>query len=135
MTPIDPVRADGPIAQVLVVEDYDDLRYLIVELLESEGYRVLSAPDGPQALAAAREGAGAVDVLVTDNFMPAMRGPEVAALLRVENPNLRVLIISGDAAATQSYGSLAGTATLQKPFMAAELLQKVREVLAADQSG
>jgi CheY-like chemotaxis protein len=122
---------------VLVVEDYPELRLLIEEILKGNGYRVLSAPDGAAALIVAREHAGEIDILLTDVVMPNMIGPDLAAQLKTENPNLRALFMSGHA-----QPALGGTAALppdvpllQKPFMAGELLDKMSEVLAAPPYG
>jgi nitrogen-specific signal transduction histidine kinase len=122
---------------VLVVEDYPELRLLIEEILKGNGYRVLSAPDGAAALTVAREHAGEIDILLTDVVMPNMIGPDLAAKLKTENPNLRALFMSGHA-----QPALGGTAALppdvpllQKPFMARELLDKMSEVLAAPPYG
>jgi CheY-like chemotaxis protein len=122
---------------VLVVEDYPELRLLIEEILKGNGYRVLSAPDGAAALTVAREHAGEIDILLTDVVMPNMIGPDLAAQLKTENPNLRALFMSGHA-----QPALGGAAALppdvpllQKPFMARELLDKMSEVLAAPPYG
>jgi PAS domain S-box-containing protein len=129
-------RAAGT-GTVLVVEDYPELRELIEETLKLHGYRVLSAPDGEAALTLARQHAGEIDIVLTDIVMPHMLGPDLAAQMKVENPNLRVLFMSGHAQ------TILGGATaippdvqlLQKPFMAAELLDKLSEVLAAPPYG
>jgi CheY-like chemotaxis protein len=132
-----PARRAAGTGTVLVVEDYPELRELIEETLKMHGYRVISAPDGEAALALARQHAGEIDLLLSDIVMPNMLGPDLAAQMKVENPNLRVLFMSGHAQ------TILGGATaippdaqlLQKPFMAAELLDKLSEVLAAPPYG
>jgi PAS domain S-box-containing protein len=131
--PAAPVRRAAGTGTVLVVEDYPELRELIEETLKLHGYRVLSAPDGEAALALARQHAGEIDIVLTDIVMPHMLGPDLAAQMKIENPHLRVLFMSGHAQPV-----FAGAAALpedaqllQKPFMAAELLDKLSEVLAA----
>jgi CheY-like chemotaxis protein len=122
---------------VLVVEDYPELRLLIEEILKGNGYRVLSAPDGAAALTVAREHAGEIDILLTDVVMPNMLGPDLAAQLKTENPNLRALFMSGHARPALTGGTAvpADVPLLQKPFMAGELLDKMSEVLAAPPYG
>jgi CheY-like chemotaxis protein len=122
---------------VLVVEDYPELRELIEETLKLHGYRLFSAPDGEAALTIAREHAGEIDIVLTDIVMPHMLGTDLAAQLKIENPNLRVLFMSGHA--QPALGGAAalppGVQLLQKPFMGVELLDKLNEVLAAPPYG
>jgi PAS domain S-box-containing protein len=127
------VRHESRTGVVLVVEDYPELRELIEETLKLHGYRVLSAPDGGAALTLAREHPGEIDIVLTDIVMPNMLGPDLAAQMKLENPNLRVLFMSGHA--QPAFAGVAalppGVQLLQKPFMAAELLDKLNEVLAS----
>jgi PAS domain S-box-containing protein len=132
-----PVQRKVGTGTVLMVEDYPELRMLIEEILKGNGYTVLPAPDGAAALELAREHAGEIDILLTDVVMPNMLGPDLAAQLKTENPNLRALFMSGHA-----QPALGGAAALppdvpllQKPFMANELLDKMSEVLAAPPYG
>jgi CheY-like chemotaxis protein len=134
-TPATPVPPpEGPASgTILVVEDYADLRALFEEILRSAGYSVVTAPDGAAGLAAAHDQAGGIDLLLTDIVMPDMLGSDLARNLCGEYPGLRVIFMSGHAQPV-----LGGMVTLepetpllQKPFMEAELLSKVREVLAA----
>ncbi len=116
---------------VLLVEDYEDLRELIGEMLARAGYRVLSAPDGGSALSVARDHAGEIDLLLTDIVMPSMLGPDLAEQLRADNPDLKVLFMSGHAQPV-----LGGMTTLppdmpllQKPFMEDQLIEKLEMLL------
>jgi PAS domain S-box-containing protein len=117
---------------VLVVDDYGDLRDLMEEILKQAGYKVFSARDGNDALAVAREHRGEIDVLLTDIVMPNMLGSDLAEQMKLENPELRVLFMSGFARPVEGpLGTVgADTPLLQKPFMGQELLDKMREVLA-----
>jgi len=138
-----PAKVIAPIAHrdpgtgtVLVVEDYEDLRDLIEEILKAAGYRVLTAPDGAAGLTLAREHSGEIDALLTDIVMPHMLGPDLADQMKADNPGLRILFMSGHAQPALGTTTLApGTELLQKPFMAEELLDKLHEVLAAPASG
>jgi two-component system cell cycle sensor histidine kinase/response regulator CckA len=117
---------------VLVVEDYGDLRDLITEILSAAGYHVLAAADGAAALELARAHSGSVDLLLSDIVMPNMLGPDLARQLKSEYPGLKMLFMSGHAQpmlnATSAIAS--DMPLLQKPFLAAELLDKLREVMA-----
>jgi PAS domain S-box-containing protein len=118
---------------VLVVDDYADLRELMEEILRGAGYRVLSASDGTAALTVARDHKGEIDVLLTDIVMPSMLGSDLADQMKLENPGLRVLFMSGFARPIQGQVGRMDPETplLQKPFMGPELLDKMREILAA----
>jgi hypothetical protein len=136
-TPAPPVQRVRATATVLVVEDYDDLRELIGEILKGAGYQVLSARDGALALTLARQHPGEIDLLLTDIVMPNMLGPDLAAQLRKESSGLRVLFMSGHAQPVLDSTTAIepGTVLLQKPFMEDELLDKLREVLTAPAVG
>jgi PAS domain S-box-containing protein len=116
---------------VLVVEDQEDVRRLATSILKRNGYRLLEASNGPEALGLVADYRERIDLLVTDVVMPGMTGRELAERLGGERPRLKVLYMSGYAAdviATQ--GVLEpGMAYLHKPFAPADLAAKVREVL------
>ncbi|MGE5689270.1 MAG: PAS domain S-box protein [Pseudomonadota bacterium] len=116
---------------VLLVEDEDVVRALVSEMLGAAGYRVLEAPDGASALAAAEAYAGEIDVLMSDVVMPGMTGQELAGRLVGARPRVRVLFTSGyteDAIA--GHGVLSpGTAFLEKPFTSSQLAVKLRSLL------
>jgi two-component system, cell cycle sensor histidine kinase and response regulator CckA len=116
---------------ILLVEDELVVRRLVAEILESNGYSVLQAGDGPSALELLRRHTGPLDLLVTDVVMPGMSGPAVAGAVAAMRPRAHVLYISGYTdSAVGHHGVLEpGIAFLQKPFNADELSRKVREVL------
>jgi CheY-like chemotaxis protein len=118
---------------ILVVEDQDEVRELIRKMLESRGYRVLSAPNGPDAVATAALHPGTIDLLVTDVVMPGMSGPEVARLLAVTCKGIRVLFLSGYTSDAMVRRGLleSGAQFLQKPFSPGDLARRVRDVLDA----
>jgi two-component system, cell cycle sensor histidine kinase and response regulator CckA len=78
----------------LVVDDEEPVRKFVERVLESAGYRVTVAGNGPQAIEAAGKMAR-VDILVTDLMMPDMQGDEVARRLRQNEPRLKVLYLTG----------------------------------------
>jgi len=116
---------------ILLVEDELVVRRLVAEILESNGYTVLQAGDGPSALELLRRHTGALDLLVTDVVMPGMSGPDVAGAIAAMRPGAQVLYISGytDSSVGQHGVLEPGVAFLQKPFDADALTRKVREVL------
>ena len=116
---------------VLLVEDERIVRSLVAEILESNGYVVLQAADGPSAIELLRRRSEPIHLLITDVVMPGMSGPEVAQRVVALRPETEVLYISGYTdSAIDHHGVLeAGTAFLQKPFSADELARKVRSVL------
>ncbi|MGZ5427355.1 MAG: response regulator, partial [Thermoanaerobaculia bacterium] len=110
------------------------VRRLSRTILEAQGYTVLEAASGDEALEVARSHAGEIHLVATDVVMPGMSGRVLWDQLRVLRPDSRVLFMSGytdDAIAR--HGVLEpGIAFLQKPFTPFSLAQKVREVLDAE---
>jgi len=118
---------------VLVVEDSDSLRRLVQHVLLKQGYTVLLANDGEDALKVSREHAGPIHLMLTDVVMPRMGGLELAGRLQGLRPDTRVLYTSGY---IEQDGLDAATADgkfafLAKPFTPDELARKVRETLEA----
>jgi len=116
---------------LLLVEDETSVRELVHELLVREGYTVLQAANGEQALAVAIEHPGLIDLLVTDVVMPGISGGELATRVLRMRPGVRVLYISGysDDEIVRAGVSRSDVAFLQKPFSYQVFVAKVREVL------
>jgi DNA-binding response OmpR family regulator len=116
---------------VLVVEDELMVRELVTEILEAEGYEVMAAHRGYDALRLSSEYPGAIDLLITDVVMPEMSGRELAERLLEQHPKTKLLFISGytDDAIVRYGISVAEMAFLQKPFTPDELIRKVRDIL------
>lgn len=123
------VAGDGSV--ILVVEDEVELCKLVGDVLARAGYHVLRAHGPEQALRAARQHGGQLDLLLTDVVLPRMSGRELAARLREMCPSLAVLYMSGYAdRAVVHNGLLEEEAVfLEKPFTKAALLARVREAL------
>jgi two-component system, cell cycle sensor histidine kinase and response regulator CckA len=113
---------------ILVVEDQDGLRTLICEILRRNGYTVLPAENGHEALLLAARQSGKIDLMITDLVMPKMGGREVAQGLPVSHPETKVLYMSGYVDDIQELLAL-GHAFIDKPFTPEALLRKVRQVL------
>jgi two-component system cell cycle sensor histidine kinase/response regulator CckA len=116
---------------VLVVEDAEPLRALATEILARNGYGVLQAGTGAEAIRLAEQYPGAIDLLLTDVVLPGMDGRQLAESLAASRPGLKVLYVSGYADQTlASHGVLIpGTRLLHKPFRGEALVRQVREVL------
>jgi len=117
---------------ILVVEDHDDVRHMIIAALEAFGYRVLDAANGRAAIEIAGQHEGTIDLLVTDVIMPGMTGKELADGLSLLRPETKVLFISGYSGEVIAHRGVLheGVAYLPKPFTPSVLAAKVREVLA-----
>ncbi len=116
---------------LLVVEDEDAVRHLLQVALRQQGYTVLAASGGREALEMMKSASNGVDLLITDVIMPEISGSELAAMLRTQQPGLRVLYISGYADdVLDRHGLLESLDQfIHKPFMPLALASKVREIL------
>jgi len=121
----------GGTESILLVEDEESVRELIAEALKTQGYNVLLAGNGQEALALAAPANCHIDLMITDVVMPGMSGRELATRLAQSRPGLRVLFLSGYTEdAIVHHGVLdPGTAFLQKPFSLDALACRVREAL------
>ena len=124
-------RRDPEGETVLVVEDEAALRVVTERIFTRNGYHVITAANGHEALDIAREHPGEVHLLVTDVVMPHMLGKEVAERMRAIKPEIEVLYMSGYAQPVlASQGRLEpGVALVEKPFSEADLLAKAAQVL------
>jgi CheY-like chemotaxis protein len=136
-------RAEGEISQtakrepaqvtagnetILVVEDQNGLRRMLLEILQQNGYRVITAADGRQALRLMEGEPGPVQLAITDLVMPQMGGRDLGRALSLSHPETKVLYSTG------YVSNLAELLTdrrafIEKPFTPEALLRKVREVL------
>jgi two-component system cell cycle sensor histidine kinase/response regulator CckA len=118
---------------ILAVEDDDALRELTVGLLESEGYKVLAATDGPSAIKIAQQYPGNIDLVLTDVIMPSMDGGTLVAKLKQSRRDLRGTYMSGYADNLIANCGVPDStnALLRKPFSKQSLLKHVRNMLDA----
>ena len=121
---------------ILLVEDEETVRRLARDILEMNGYHVLPAANGSEALRLCEQHAGPIHLLLTDVVMPQMSGREIAERAATLYPALKVLYMSGYTDdSIIHHGVLdAGIALLEKPFTPDALARKVRETLDAQQS-
>jgi two-component system cell cycle sensor histidine kinase/response regulator CckA len=126
---------------ILVAEDEEGVRSLICAVLRGQGYLVLEAGNGEEALALCERHEGPIDLLVTDVVMPGLGGRQLAERLAGLHPRcfpqVRVLYLSGytDDAVVRHGVLHEQVHFLQKPFSPVALAQKVREVLDAGPAG
>lgn len=117
-------------ATVLLAEDEEAVRELAAEFLRAQGYTVLQAKDGIEALEIAGRQDQEIQLLVTDVVMPRMRGTELAQKLARFYPEMKIIYMSGyleHASPADCY--VAESAFLQKPFSRETLLNKVTEIM------
>ena len=116
---------------ILVVEDDPTVRELVRQVLAPLGYRILATAGGDEALRTSDSYEGPVALLLTDMVMPGMNGKQLAEVLRIKRPGIKVLFMSGyahDDLSTQ--GMLEpGIAMINKPFRTVALARQVRQVL------
>lgn len=119
--------------RILVIDDDDQLRQMIRQILERSNYEVLDAPNGKVGIDIYRR--EPLDLVITDIFMPEKEGLETIRELCREYPDIKIIAISGGSPKTEGFSSLqfakgfGALRTLAKPFFREELLQVVRELL------
>ena len=118
--------------RILVVDDEDNLRDVLVEVLRRDGHEVDSAVDGAEGLRRARE--RRYDLVITDLRMPGLEGPELYRALRAHYPEQppRVIFMSANTGIDEYASFLAetGEPALEKPFNLADMRQVVMQVLS-----
>src|SRR2546428_2824397 len=119
---------------ILLAEDQKELRELIRQMLEMNGYTVIAACDGLEAIEICKRHEGLIHLMLSDVVMPQMGGRELAQRLATVRPDMKVLYMSGYTSnAIVHHGILdPGTLFIQKPFTPDSLARKVREVLDGD---
>ena len=121
---------------VLVVDDTPRVLELLRRALLIDGYNVLAASDGQEAVEAAAQWPDYIELVVTDVAMPGMSCTQMVERLCGQRPSLKVLYISGHSGdVVADLGVRADTFFLQKPFLPVELAQTVRRVLDGSHEG
>jgi CheY-like chemotaxis protein len=116
---------------IMLVEDEDSVRALSRLILEREGYTIIEARDGKEALLMCEQYPGKIDLLLTDVVMPYLGGPELAEQVILLRPGIKVVYLSGytDKAIVQQGLLREGVAYLEKPFTPQTLVRRLRQVL------
>ena len=118
---------------VLLVEDDESVRAVSRHILLRQGYTVLEAANGAEALATCDRMPTSIDLVISDMVMPELSGPQLGRLIRERHPAISILLMSGythEAALRQSFLD-ADTAFIEKPFTPRAFVARVREVLDA----
>jgi len=119
---------------ILLAEDDAAVRNLVALMLSKEGYAVLAANDGQEALDICRQYKDSIHLLLTDVTMPRMTGVELAEQVQKKRSETKILIMSGETAETV-LNQNALDAFLPKPFMPPTLLKCVQRLLDSDFKG
>jgi DNA-binding NtrC family response regulator len=118
----------GTLETLLVVDDDESVRKVVVTILECANFVVLSAANGFDAIKLANETDRKIDLLLSDVDMPQMSGPHLGELLKKTRPHMHVMLMSGG-----EKGNLLvlnyGWAYIQKPMVATKLVQMITDVL------
>jgi PAS domain S-box-containing protein len=132
-TPVQPAGSARGSEKILLVEDEDTVRSVASRVLLNQGYTVIQARNGQEALQLLEELEDTIDLILTDVVMPDMGGPELAGQLRSRWPELKLIYMSGYAEGDKLQLGSQGFEGhfLPKPFSAENLVLKVREVLDA----
>lgn len=130
-------QTPGPVTNagkgtILVVDDEPGLRDLVRMILEWEGYEVLEAASGPEALQVWEARAAQVNLVITDLYMPGgFDGPELARQLLARQPAIKIILTTGQPGETdegdhpENLARAVGGALLRKPFGHPQLLQSI----------
>ena len=117
---------------ILVIEDDDTVRWVTQRVLERSGFRVLLARDGPEGMDLFRGRGPEIVLVILDLTLPHLGGEEVFRQLRLQRPDVRVLLMSGytEQEVTSRFQGKGLAGFVQKPFQLPALLAKVRQALA-----
>jgi two-component system cell cycle sensor histidine kinase/response regulator CckA len=115
---------------VLLLDDEQEVRKVIAFMLREEGFRVLEAANGHEALAASDAHSGNIDLLLTDLIMPGMTGRMLADMLSSRRPRMAVVFISGYVEDSRSSLKGQGLYFIEKPVTSEKLLKKISEALS-----
>lgn len=119
---------------ILIAEDDPAVRNLVTLMLTKEGYVVIGANDGQEALELFEKFTGTIHLLLTDIMMPRLNGLTLAEKIRLQRPDTKIIVMSTETVATIREKNV-HDAFLRKPFVPPTLLKCVQRVLAGDFSG
>ena len=119
-------------SHILVVEDSEDLRYIVKDILKKAGHRVSEACDGSEV--SQRLAGDPIDLVITDILMPEQEGIQTIVQIRRNNPDIKIIGMSGGGkGGAEHYLEMArefgANATMLKPFKKAQLLELVDKLL------
>ncbi len=126
-------KADGKPETILLVEDDEMVRSFSCEILRQNGYKILEAANGGEAMLICEQHRAPIHLLISDVVMPRMNGRHLADRLISMRPEMKALLVSGftDVVTDHQETLDAGIVFLQKPFTPSELTKKIRETLGS----
>jgi len=121
-------------ARILIIDDEEDVRYVMRRILSAAGHEVIEAADGWEGIEISKS--EAPDLVITDVFMPKVEGLETISEIKQIHPDQKIIVISGGGQSAHLHVldaaiSLGAMEQIAKPFSASELLAKVNLCLAA----
>jgi two-component system cell cycle sensor histidine kinase/response regulator CckA len=118
---------------ILVVDDEEPIRKLVVRILSSRGFTVLQAADPQEAWKIWSRDREKIDLLFTDVILPMMSGPEMASEFKRMRPELKVVFVTGSCrlAVTETMDLISDQSFLEKPFTPTQLLETISATLSA----
>ncbi len=127
--------SERQVTTILVVDDEPEIRKLVTAMLTKNGYQVLTADSGENALRLFRNNPG-VDLLLTDVVAPGMSGPMIADEIATLRPDIKVVFMSGydNTQVVQRYVVEKGYSLLIKPFTMERLSKMIREVMEGNRT-
>lgn len=120
----------GPAKTLLVAEDSDSVRRVVVTLLEDAGYHVIAARDGEEAVRIADQRGTTIHLALLDVVMPKLSGPEAYARIASEHAHVRVVYTTGYGEAFPGSEDIGGHTLIRKPYAVEELLTRIEQALA-----
>ena len=125
----------GSMAQktILLVDDETIIRELMSDVISAQGYEVIHAPDGKQAVDAFRTRAGRIDLVILDMHMPEMDGKQTFEALKSISPDVKVLVSSGfsDDVEVRALLSKGAMGIVNKPFRIDDLLRLIKNTIGS----
>ncbi|NRA37609.1 MAG: response regulator [Planctomycetes bacterium] len=118
---------------ILLIEDIETMRLVLIDVLENDGYEVIAVEDGREGIKKLTD--HSIDLILTDIYMPSQDGIETILQLRREHPQTPVIAMSGGSQVApamqtlQAAQSLGAHATIEKPFRNKELLKLVQDTM------
>ncbi len=124
----------GNLGRVLVIDDEPGIRRFALRVIESAGYQVIEAGDGPQGLEIFARQKPEIVAIVMDLSMPGMEGPELARALRQLDPGIPVLVMSGysDSEVAEKLAGTGVSEFVKKPFRPQELIARLGQALSRE---
>lgn len=122
-------RRDRRVRTVLVADDDEQVRTLVWEILSQEGFRVLPARNGAEALELLTKQGDGIDVLLADVVMPRMGGRELAVKAATEAPHVKILFVSGYGDNADFNAEFPDVDVIEKPFTREQLVEAVKTAI------